>query len=74
MSDIPSTLEELKELILALIPGADFSVDENTEEIIIYTNLIEDINGDLEELDEDYDPEDVEFLDAEPLEEENEDD
>ena len=63
---IPMTLDELKEAIRAIIPGADF--DETPDgEIAIFTGLAEDLNGDLEPIEEDIDPElEEEFGEDEP--------
>jgi hypothetical protein len=69
---IPMTLDELKEAILAIIPGADF--DETPDgEIAIFTGLVEDLNGELEPIEEDFDPElEEEFGGDEPSAPENE--
>lgn len=76
--DTPTTFDELKEAIRELIPGANFDVDEDTEEIIIHTNRREGINGELEEVDEDFDPDEEDSFNkdenTEPLEDEPDDD
>ena len=63
------TAEELKEAIRELIPGADFDTDEGTGEIIVYTNLAEDDNGELEELDPDDFDEDMDDFEGDNEEE-----
>jgi hypothetical protein len=50
------TLDDLKEAIREIIPGADF-METPEGEIAIFTNLAEDLNGELEEVEEDFDPE-----------------
>lgn len=71
----PITLEELKEHIRELLPEVDIDVDEETDEVIIFTNHREGISGELEELDDDelisgLDSEMIELI--EPLEDEGE--
>lgn len=50
------TYEELKEQILLLCDTASFDTNEETGEIVIYTNLKENERGSVEEVDDEIDP------------------
>lgn len=71
--DTPITLEELKEQLRDMLPTATFDLDEESGEIIIWTGLAEDLNGELEEISEELDSEEIESFSNEPLEEDIED-
>lgn len=71
--DTPITLEELKEQLRDMLPTATFDLDEESGEIIIWTGLAEDLNGELEEIGEELDSEEIESFSNEPLEEDIED-
>lgn len=51
--DLPLTIDDLKEQLQEILPGCDFDVDEDTDEIIIRTNHREGANGDLEPIEKD---------------------
>lgn len=76
--DLPISFDEFKDQLQEILPGCDFDVDEDTDEVIIHTNRKENPNGDLEEIEKEIDPEDM-VLDGEEeslelLEEDNKDD
>jgi hypothetical protein len=60
--ELPITLDDLTEELTAILPGCDIIIDEETDEVIIRTNCREGINGELERLEEEIDPEDAVFF------------
>jgi hypothetical protein len=59
--DLPITLDDLTDELSDLLPGCDILIDEETDEIIVRTNRREGLNGELERIEEEIDPDDAIF-------------